>query len=104
MKRGRGGRYKEPAPVREILPRVMRGLRPKERDGLARVRELWPKVVGENTARRCRPAALEQGCLTIEVASAALRQHLSVFRREEILEALAETGVNRLRCRVSGRR
>ena len=86
----------------EIVPGVLRGLKPKASDPLLAVKELWPSVVGEPTARRCRLVALRDGELTVEVASAALRQHLAVFRRAEILEALAENGVKALRCRVSG--
>jgi len=101
---GRGkGRYREPIPMDQILPGVLKGMRGTTADGLAKVRELWPGAVGEATAKRSRPVALKDGELTVEVASAALRQHLSVFRRQEILEALGPAGVNRLRCRVSGR-
>lgn len=98
----RGPPYREPEPVGEILPNVLKGLRPKAGDPLRAVCERWPGVVGEATARRARPVALKDGELTVEVASAALRQHLAVFRRAEILKALSESGVNRLRCRVSG--
>jgi len=80
----------------------MRQLRPKKADPLAAVRAVWPELVGEATAKRSRLASLKDGELTVDVASAALRQHLSVFRREEILGALREIGVERLRCRVSG--
>jgi hypothetical protein len=99
-----GAPYREPEPMADIVPGVLRGLRPKANDPLLEVRNLWPALVGEATARRCRLIALKDGELTIEVASAALRQHLSVFRRAEILRGLAEAGVKRLRCRVSGGR
>lgn len=98
------GPYQEPKPLHEIVPGVLRGLRPRGSNALSRVRELWPSVVGEAAARRCRPVLLKDGELTIEVPSAALRQHLAVFHRDEILRGLAETGVKRLRCRVSSRR
>jgi hypothetical protein len=102
--RGPGG-YREPAPLDEIVPGVLKGAcRKASPGGLSKVRELWPGAVGEAAARRSRPLSLNDGELTIEVASAALRQHLSVFRRKEILEALRPAGVSSLRCKVSGRR
>ncbi|MHC4449072.1 MAG: DciA family protein [Planctomycetota bacterium] len=94
--------YREPLPLDEIIPGLMRQLRPKKADPLTAVRAVWPELVGEATAKRSRLASLKDGELTVDVASAALRQHLSVFRREEILGALREIGVERLRCRVSG--
>ena len=102
----RGGKkaYQEPKPISEIVPGLMRGIRPKADDPLVRVREIWPAVVGEASAKRCRLVALKDGELTVEVASAALRQDLSVFRKEAVLEGLREAGVERLRCRVSGGR
>ncbi|MHC4938203.1 MAG: DciA family protein [Planctomycetota bacterium] len=94
--------YQEPAPVGEILPGIMRGLRPKKADPLAAVRQAWPRLVGEPVARRSRLVSLKDGELTIEVASAALRHDLSVFRKDQLLQGLRECGVERLRCRVSG--
>jgi len=98
--------YREPVPLADALRPLMRGIRPAKRAGVERVKEVWPAVVGAAAAKRTRVAACKDGELLIEVSSAALRQHLSVFQREEILrglrERLPELSIESLKCRVSG--
>ena len=93
-------------PLADLLRSEMRGIRPKKRDPIGPVREIWPEVVGAAAAKRSRVASCREGELIIEVSSAALRQHLAVFRREEILAAirksLPEIRLESLKCRVSG--
>ena len=79
--------YQEPSALRDVVPGVLRELRPHS-PILARLRKAWADVVGEDAAVRTRPAGLEQGVLTVHVASAALKHHLSTFRRDEILDGL----------------
>ncbi|MEM8885703.1 MAG: DUF721 domain-containing protein [Planctomycetota bacterium] len=102
----RGGPYQEPKPVEEILPAILRSVRPRASDPVVKLRQSWAEVVGEATARKSRVASCQDGEIVVEVASAALRQHLGVFLREEILESLRERhpelALNRLRCKVSG--
>jgi hypothetical protein len=90
----------------DLLRPMMRGIRPGKRDETGRVREIWPDVVGFAAAKRSRVASCREGELVVEVASAALRQHLAIFRREEILksirERLPEARLESLKCRVSG--
>ena len=97
--------YREPAPMAEILKPVLRGIRPARRDPAEQVRAVWASVVGQKTAGRTRVTTLREGELIVEVSSAALRQHLAVFRRDEVLEALRqalpETPVTAIRYRVA---
>lgn len=97
-------KYREPEPVGDILPKLMRHMKPRRKEGLEAVREVWPRVVGEAVARRSRIVALERGKLTVEVASSALRQDLGVFRQEQLVESLKkelpETPISGLSCRV----
>ena len=90
----------------EILKPVLRGMRPPRRDPTESVRGVWSAVVGEKIARRTRVCALRDGELVVDVSSAALRQHISVFNCEEILDALRqalpETRITGLKCRVAG--
>lgn len=67
---------------------VLRGLRGKTVGPVARVREVWPDIVGPALAARTRVAAVEEGRIRVEVASAAVRHDLATFRRAEVLEAL----------------
>jgi len=80
----------DPKPLREILPRLLKevlGPRGKARD---RLREAWSEVVGAADAQRTRLVGVEDGVLTVEVASAALKHDLEFFRREEVLSGLRE--------------
>ena len=90
--------------VGDILPKLMRYIKPRVSNGLKEVREAWPEVVGEAVARRSRVAAYHGGEIILEVASSALRQDLGVFRREQLLESLREalpdTPISGLKCRV----
>jgi len=84
MRRGR----REPARLRQILPSVLRGMGTRGGSRLSRVRAAWGEVVGPALAERTRVTAVAEGRIRVEVASAALKHDLAVFRREEILEGL----------------
>jgi predicted nucleic acid-binding Zn ribbon protein len=85
-KRRRG----EPASLRQLLPGVLKGLRGVASGPVARVREVWPEIVGPVVAGRTRVAAVEEGRVRVEVASAAVRHDLATFRRAEVLRGLQE--------------
>jgi hypothetical protein len=80
-------RRADPVALSEILPGVLRQVRPRK-NPIDKIRKVWAEVVGPEAAPRTRPLALEQGVLQVEVASAALKHHLSTFRAEEVLEGL----------------
>ena len=80
----------EPVPVGEILPELLRGIRASRRGPAEKVRAIWPHIAGEAVARRCRIAGCEDGVVTVEVASAALKHDLATFRREALLRDLRE--------------
>ena len=110
MTHGRAGRRvdrgpsREPELVGDILPKLMRHIKPRVNDGLKGLREVWPGLVGEAVAKRSRIAAYHGGEIILEVASSALRQDLGIFRREQLLEtlreALPDTPISGLKCRV----
>ena len=93
----------EPIALSEVVPGVLKGLRPRK-GGLDRVRKVWSAVVGEPVAARTRLATLENGVLTVEVASSSLKHDLMTFRMERVLRdlkrRLPETPITSLRCRV----
>ena len=95
---------REPEAVGDILPKLMRHIKPRKNDGLKELRDVWPQLVGEAVAKRSRIAAYHSGEIILEVASSALRQDLGIFRREKLLEslreALPETPISGLKCRV----
>ena len=83
-------RKNEPASLRQLLPGVLRGLRGASSGPVARIREVWPELVGPAAAARTRVAAVEGGRVRVEVASAAVRHDLATFRAAEVLKGLQE--------------
>lgn len=83
-------RIGEPAPIKEVLPAVLRGLKGDAAGPLERARKAWAEVVGPLVASRTRVAAVENGRVRVEVASAALKHDLSTFRGPDVVRGLAE--------------
>jgi len=83
-------RKSEPASLRQLVPGVLRGLRGSGSGPVARVRDIWPAVVGAPMAARTRVAAVEGGRVRVEVASAAVRHDLATFRGAQVLKELQE--------------
>ena len=104
---GRGFRerpYQEPEAVGNLIPKLLKHMKPRASDSLKALREIWPGLVGEAVAKRSRVFSFHSGEIVLEVSSSALRQDLGTFRREELLkalrEALPETPISGLKCRV----
>ena len=70
------------------MPQVLKGMTPSQYGSLARIRKVWPGLVGPVLAKRARPVALANGVLDVHVSSAAVRYELGTFRAEEVLESL----------------
>jgi len=99
-------RQGEPAPIQEVLPAVLRGIKPE--GPVERVREAWAETVGGEIASRTRVAAFANGRVTVEVASAALKHDLATFRAADLLHALKQklpdAGVQTVSYRVASLR
>jgi len=80
----------EPAPIREVLPAILRGMKGPEGGPLGRLRKVWGEVLGPEVAARTRVASFADGNVRVEVASAALKHDLVAFRSAEVLGALRE--------------
>ncbi len=95
--------YIRPTALREIVPGVLRGLKPRRRE-IEAVTRAWEVVVGTQTAARTRVVGFKGGVLTLEVASSALKHDLLTFRKNHLLERLREelsgVEVRDLKCRV----
>lgn len=81
-------RNPDPSSLKDLVPSVLRGMKRTVAGPVARVREAWPLVVGEATASRTRVTGFSDGKVRVEVASAAVKHDLSVFRRGEVLKGL----------------
>jgi hypothetical protein len=98
----------EPAPIRELLPTILRGIRGAPGGPLDRLRKAWSEILGPEVAARTRVASFADGHVKVEVASAALKHDLASFRSAEVLGALRERlpdlGVRGVSYRVSALR
>lgn len=82
--------YREPESIADIVGGVLQGMRPRMAGPLGKLREAWPSIAGAEVAAKGKLASLEGGVLRIQIASAALRHHLSTFRSTELLGKLRE--------------
>lgn len=83
-------RQLDAVPLQELLPGVLKGMRPPNRGLLAKVKKAWAEVVGEAFAQRAHPTSLSNGVLSVEVTSSAVKYELTTFRAEAVLEGLRE--------------
>ena len=74
--------------MKDILGRVLKEKGLLDLDRQREIVSAWNDVAGTGLSGQTRVASFRGGTLTIEVISAALRQELSVFRREELLTVL----------------
>ena len=81
-------RVGEPTPIHDVLPSILRGLRGPSSGPLERARKAWAEIVGPVAASRTRVRSLENGQLSVEVGSAALKHDLSTFRQADVLRGL----------------
>ena len=81
-------RQLDAVPLQELLPGVLKGMQPRNRGQLEKVRKAWREVVGEAFAERARPTALSNGILSVEVTSSAVKYELATFKAEAVLEGL----------------
>ena len=80
----------DPAPIQELLPAVLRGLKGTATGPIEQVRQAWAALAGPEVASRTRVAALENGRVRVEVASAALKHDLATFRNADLVRGLKE--------------
>jgi predicted nucleic acid-binding Zn ribbon protein len=70
-----------------LVPRVLRDLGLETSARVVHIAEHWPRWMGEEVARRCRPTALRGDVLELRVESSAWSQVLQL-RRPELLAVL----------------
>lgn len=81
-------RHGDPEKLGVLVPRVLEDLGLDASLRVLRVVERWEEAVGPEIARHCRPAALRDGTLEVEVDTSVWAQQLQL-RVPEILAALA---------------
>lgn len=101
-------RVGEPAPIQELLPSILRGIKGVPGGPMDRLRQAWRETVGAESASRTRLAAFSNGQLRVEVASAALKHDLVAFRAADVIKGLRDRlpdmGIREISYRVAALR
>lgn len=74
----------EPEQIGDVLREVFRRGCMQDRLDECQASDLWPSVVGENIAQKCRKPWVEKGVMSVRVADAALRHELTMTRSLQI--------------------
>jgi predicted nucleic acid-binding Zn ribbon protein len=83
-------RQLDAVPLQELLPGVLKGMQPRNKGQVAKIKKAWLEVVGEPVAKHARPTALTNGILSVEVTSSSVKYELATFRAEAVLEGLKQ--------------
>jgi predicted nucleic acid-binding Zn ribbon protein len=75
------------AHISGVLADLLKRLRPEAKEGMLRIRQVWDRVVEEDTARNARPAAFKGSILLVQVTGSAWIHHLQ-FQRKELISRL----------------
>ncbi|MDI6759468.1 MAG: DciA family protein [Candidatus Brocadiaceae bacterium] len=78
----------QPKEIRDVLQRVLPGLKPPRGRAMERLQTAWREVTTGKTAGQSRVKQLKQGVLIIEADSAPMIHHLSEKDKECLLEEL----------------
>jgi hypothetical protein len=97
---------KPPERVGALMASIVKLAAPKRREATA-LDAAWAKAAGTETSRRSRPTGLKDGQLTVAFETAALRQEVECWRKEEILaklgDAYPEGRIVKLKCVIQRR-
>ena len=92
---------KKPDALAGLMASIVKAAAPKRKE-TSRLDVAWAKAAGYDTARRSRPTGLKHGELTVAFETAALRQEVECWRKEEILaklgKAYPEGRIAKLKC------
>jgi hypothetical protein len=78
-------------PLGELIAEFLKTVAGPKRRELEDLNEAWVRAAGPDVARRSWPVSLGRGGqLTVRFESAALREEVQAFRKEEILAKLRE--------------
>lgn len=78
----------QPKEIRDILQRVLPGLKPLRGRVTERLQTAWREVTTGKEAGQSRVKQLKRGVLIVEVDSAPMMHHLSEKGKEGLLEEL----------------
>jgi hypothetical protein len=97
---------KQPEAVGALMASIVKLAAPRRKEATA-LDVAWAKAAGMETARRSRPTGLKNGQLTVAFETAALRQEVECWRKEEILaklgDAYPEGRIAKLKCVIQRR-
>lgn len=82
----------EPQSIRDVLETVIRQADMETELLEHRAALLWPRTVGEGIMRHCGRPSINKGILTVPVSSPAMRQELSMMKRQLLSALNAQVG------------
>jgi hypothetical protein len=78
----------QPKEIRDVLQRVLPGLKPPRGRAVERLQAAWKEITTGKAAGQSRVKQLKQGVLIVEVDSAPMMHHLSEKDKGCLLEEL----------------
>jgi len=81
---------KEAKPLSEVISKVLREMKFRNRSRVAGLRDVWREAVGPEISPHTRLGGFRNGVLFIEVDSSGRLQELSSFYKDEILQKLRQ--------------
>jgi predicted nucleic acid-binding Zn ribbon protein len=92
---------REPRPLKEVMPELLRSMGVRPANKLKSVKEAW-QAAGGSLSSRARVASLKSGVLTLAVESPTVRFEIESVRQGELLASLQallpDRAVTRIRC------
>ena len=78
----------QPKEIRDVLQRVLPGLKPPRGKAVERLQTAWREVTTGKATGQSRVKQLKKGVLIVEVDSAPMMHHISEKGKEGLLEEL----------------
>lgn len=89
--------------IREIMPKVEKGLRMDRRRSEAEIVRVWNNLIDANITTHAQPLSIHKGTLFVTVDSSVWLDEIVRYRRKEILERLQHSFGRDLIARISFR-
>lgn len=79
-----------PREIKDVLQKVLPGLKPKGGKVIEKLQVAWREITGEKEAGQSRIKQLKSGILLVEVDSAPMMHYISTRNKQELLKRLNE--------------
>jgi len=94
---------KEYTHISQVLKNLLGNNLPEKSQASLQLFEKWDKIVGEDIATHCKPAAVKENVLIVHVSNPIWIQHLQFLKKEmlqKINQAVKSSSIRELKFRV----